>query len=197
MFLLIITLPQQATSSETDPTKLLASLNSKTKVIKYKDERENKIRKITTREETVNSYVFSLDQQKLKIEFKKEVRTFQNGKHTETDTVSGTISLSPDQLDRETTQNYANPIDLVCLGRKNCINVERQYTNYLVETEKKTEDIDKKPTFMFQLRAGDQSLAKQIHQELKELLALLAPQDKAAEDKKAVEQPATEPVAKK
>lgn len=201
-----LTLTLQATAAETNQTKLLASLNGKTAKIKSTSERENKINKITTREETVNSYVFALDQKKLQIEYKEEIRTFKNGAHTETDTVAGKVSMDLAKIDQKKIATFSSPIDLICLDRENCIDRDGKNINYQVAAKKESMDANKDQTFMFQIRVPDQSIAKQIHQELKDLLALVAPPEKAAEKKvaedkvgenKVVEKPETPPVVKK
>lgn len=169
--ILLFNLPNQVTADETEPGKLIASLNSNAAKIELEMKRVNK---------EINSYSFSKDKKMLLVNFDEEIRVFINDQHAATHHVTGRISIVPEQIDLNKLEFDGNNylINIICQDLKNCMNREEQVTRYGagdVEIDTKSRNY---PTHMFQLQGVKQSLADQLIKDMKALFPMLTPQTK-------------------
>ncbi len=191
--LFLTAMPIEAAPAKTDPAKILAALNSKTAKIASDWESVNKISGASTRELEVYSYVFSIEKGGvLQIKFEETIKNFINKQHTATDSVVGTVSFAPDQIDQKKTGINNSRIEISCQDQTKCMTRETHSLDYRAKNEKTTEKDRKNPAGKFVIRGtAGRPLADQISKDLKDLFTALAPPAKPAE------KPVTEATGKK
>ncbi len=169
--------PHQAASTETAAGKLITSLNSKTAKIEYKVVLKNKDQSIKSKMIEVNSYIFSLDKQRLKVEINEEIREYQNDKVIGKNVVVGTIAMDPGQIDpekiaieREVYMNiFCRDSNGRCMDREDHVTINRPGFEKPMEKDRKFKAVG------FQILGATQPLSGQILADLKKLFTLLAP----------------------
>jgi len=181
IFFFLWAVVQQAAAAKTDPNDLIASLNSKTAEIKTKRVSENK--GTTFIDQDVNSYVFSLKEKLLTIEFDEEIRSFKNGPHIRTDRDFGFVSMDSEQIDPgKTGIGPHGSINIVCRDNKKCMTRELQSIVYYVKEKKTvTEAVTRFAIITLQIQGADQPLAEQISKELTALFTVLETPPKPVE----------------
>jgi len=173
-------LSTQASSSETDPAKLLAALNSKTAKNKIESTTENKKSGITTKVEEVYMYVFAPDRkEKLEIRFTEEIQTFKNGQYIDKELYVGKISFNPTDIDSERIKIGNDRVSITCRDLKKCMNRDYQVRETNTKGETTNKATGNFATNLFNLRGFNQPLAEQIKKDLQALFTLPALPDPA------------------
>ena len=173
-------LSTQASSSETDPAKLLAALNSKTARNKIESTTENKKRGITTKIDEVYSFVFALDRkEKLIIRFTEEIQTFKNGQYIDKLITFGKVSFNPVDIDPERIKIDNGRVIIICRDLKKCMNRGYQVRETNTKGETTNKATGNYATNSFILRGFNQPLAEKIKKDLQALFTLPALPDPA------------------
>lgn len=177
--------PLPAVSAETDPGKLIASLNGKTAMLRGEKDNEDKSQALTTKNLEVNpyknlemnSYIFALDQkEKLKIEFNEEIQSFENGQYIDKNLTVGKATFDPAEIDPERIEIGGGLLSINCRDLKNCVNHEYLLREINTKGEITYERTNNSVTYGFHLSGlYNQTLAEQIKKDLQALFTLLAP----------------------
>lgn len=181
--------PLPALSAETDPAKLIDSLNRKTAKIRGEKENEEKNQALTTKNPEVNpyknletnSYIFALDRkEKMEIEFNEEIQSFENGQYIDKNLTVGKATFDPAEIDPERIEVGAGLLSINCRDLKNCVNHEYLLREINTKGEITYERTNNSATYGFHLSGlYNQTLAEQIKKDLQALFTLLAPLEPA------------------
>lgn len=168
-------------AAETDPDRLIVTLNNKTAMIRGESENEDKSKALTTKNLEVNSYIFALDQKdKLKIDFTEEIQTYNNGQYIDKNLSVGKASFDPADIDPERIEIGGGLLSIICRELKNCVNRENHDREINAKGETTYEATNSTTTYGFQLSGlYNQPLAEQIRKDLQVLFTLLTPPEPA------------------
>ncbi len=176
LFSLLVS-PLPVVSAESDQANLIASLNSKTAMIRGEAKYENKNLILATGNLEINSYIFTLDQKdKLSIEFNEEIQAFKNGQYIDKNLSVGKASSNPAEIEPERIEIAGDLINIICRDPKNCVNRDQQVREINSKGEityKRTANNLAGQEFHFR-GLYNQPLAEQIKKDLQAIFLQLA-----------------------
>lgn len=156
---------------DTEKQKLISSINDKTRKIENEWGTFNKSLNRKAENKETNSYLFSLDENLLKIEYNEALKTYTNGKHTGTYKQIGTVIVDINDIDTKKLEfnKQQGFISLICKDLKKCLKIDGKIIDIYSE-KGKTETVNKGAAISIALQGTSKDLAEKIVKDIKLLL---------------------------